>query len=130
MNGEYAKPSLRKLRTAAERATRGEVMPVNWPAGIPPFYPFEDINLSNLLGRPMVRPGREGSLRRNKTHALDHRWEARFRPSVESYDPEESGSGPRTRTTTVAAREEPEATRDPPNWLQPDPRGWPVCCRA
>lgn len=61
MNGEYAKPSLRKLRTAAERATRGEVMPVNWPAGIPPFYPFEDINLSNLLGRPMVRPGREGS---------------------------------------------------------------------
>lgn len=61
INGEYAKPSLRNLQAAADRASHGEVMPVDWPPGIPPFYPFEDIDLSKLLGRPMIRPGRNGS---------------------------------------------------------------------
>lgn len=61
INGEYAKPSLRNLKAAADRASRGEVMPVDWPPGIPPFYPFEDLDLSRLLGRPMVRPGRGGT---------------------------------------------------------------------
>lgn len=53
INGDYAKPSLRALRAAADQAMNGRVSAVAWPRGIPPFNPFDDLDLPRLLGRPV-----------------------------------------------------------------------------
>lgn len=58
INGEYAKAGLRRLRSAAERGTRGEAVAMDWPSGIPPFDPFEDVDLPELLGWSVARPAR------------------------------------------------------------------------
>lgn len=54
INGEYAKPALRNLRQAAEQASHGTIAPAPWPAGLPPFQPFADLDLPRLLGRPFT----------------------------------------------------------------------------
>jgi hypothetical protein len=51
INGDYAKPGLRALRAAAEQSLQGRLHPADWPAGMPPFQPFADLDVPRLLGR-------------------------------------------------------------------------------
>ncbi|HVM60310.1 MAG TPA: hypothetical protein VMV72_05520 [Verrucomicrobiae bacterium] len=59
INGDYAKPGLRTLKSAAEKSQQGERVQVSWDERILPFDAFQDFDIEKLLGRPVDRPHRD-----------------------------------------------------------------------